>query len=110
MTGWTEERRKKQAEIIRQTRPWEKSTGPRSQAGKERASRNSFKDAGHDYKARHLRHALKLQRESLRALIEAYATLKGYEGFKNELKKLRGKSKGARPTLPFSGKRTIGGD
>jgi hypothetical protein len=32
--GWTEERRKKQAEAIRKWKPWEKSTGPRTEAGK----------------------------------------------------------------------------
>ena len=37
--GWTLERRARQAELIRQWRPWEKSTGPRTDAGKEAVSR-----------------------------------------------------------------------
>ena len=41
--GWTEERRKAQAERIRQNKPWEKSTGPKSKAGKARSSMNAFK-------------------------------------------------------------------
>ena len=32
--GWTPERRARQAELIRQWRPWEKSTGPKTEAGK----------------------------------------------------------------------------
>ncbi len=41
--GWTEERRKQQAERIRQTRPWEKATGPKTEAGKDRVSQNALK-------------------------------------------------------------------
>ncbi|PRH81507.1 hypothetical protein C6N40_11865 [Arenimonas caeni] len=41
--GWTPERRARQAELIRRWRPWEQSTGPRSDAGKARASRNGWK-------------------------------------------------------------------
>ncbi len=32
--GWTPERRARQAEMIRQWRPWEKSTGPRTRERK----------------------------------------------------------------------------
>jgi hypothetical protein len=41
--GWTDERRKRQAERIRAQKPWEKSTGPRSEAGKARSSLNAYK-------------------------------------------------------------------
>jgi hypothetical protein len=41
--GWTAERRARQAELIRTWRPWEKSTGPRTCAGKARTARNAFK-------------------------------------------------------------------
>ncbi|WP_224790004.1 hypothetical protein [Pseudomonas fluorescens] len=36
------ERRARQAELIRQWRPWEQSTGPRSAEGKAVASRNAW--------------------------------------------------------------------
>lgn len=39
--AWTDERRRKQAETIRLTRPWEKSTGPQTEEGKARSSRNA---------------------------------------------------------------------
>lgn len=41
--GWTPERRAKQAEAIRRWKPWEKSTGPRTDDGKEASSQNAWK-------------------------------------------------------------------
>ena len=41
--GWTPERRVRQAELIRQWRPWEKSTGPRTETGKAVVSQNAYK-------------------------------------------------------------------
>ena len=40
---WTRERRAFQAAVARKHRPWEKSTGPRTPAGKARASQNGIK-------------------------------------------------------------------
>ena len=44
-SGWTAERRAKQSEAIRRWRPWEQSTGPRSDEGKARAGGNAYKGA-----------------------------------------------------------------
>lgn len=41
--GWTPERRAQQAELIRQWRPWEKSTGPRTAEGKAAVAQNAWK-------------------------------------------------------------------
>ena len=41
--GWTPERRARQSELIRTWRPWDQSTGPRTDAGKAKASRNAEK-------------------------------------------------------------------
>lgn len=41
--GWTAERRARQAELIRAWRPWNHSTGPRTEEGKARASANREK-------------------------------------------------------------------
>lgn len=41
--GWTEERRRAAAARIRQNKPWEKSIGPRTAAGKARSSMNALK-------------------------------------------------------------------
>lgn len=40
-SGWTPERRAKQAEAIHRWKPWEKSTGPRTAEGKARSSMNA---------------------------------------------------------------------
>ena len=42
-TTWTQERRQRQAAMIQQWRPWEKSTGPKTTAGKAKVSRNAYK-------------------------------------------------------------------
>ena len=39
---WSLEQRQRQAELIRNWSPWEKSTGPKTAAGKRRVSRNAF--------------------------------------------------------------------
>lgn len=41
--GWTPERRAKHAAAIRRWKPWTKSTGPRTAAGKARATQNATK-------------------------------------------------------------------
>lgn len=48
MPRWTDAARAKQAELVRQWRPWEKSSGPTTVQGKTRSSRNADKggDAG----------------------------------------------------------------
>lgn len=45
-SAWTPERRARQAELIRQTKPWEKSTGPRTEEGKAISSRNAAMHEG----------------------------------------------------------------
>jgi hypothetical protein len=38
--GWTPERRARQAELIRKWKPWEKSTGPKTDVGRAAVSQN----------------------------------------------------------------------
>jgi DNA invertase Pin-like site-specific DNA recombinase len=40
--GWTPARRKRQSQLIRQFRPWERATGPRTPEGKARVAKNGF--------------------------------------------------------------------
>ena len=40
--GWTSERRKRQNEVIKQWKPWTKSTGPKSPEGKAAVARNAW--------------------------------------------------------------------
>jgi hypothetical protein len=53
--AWTPERRARQSDLIRCVRPWSRSTGPRTAAGKARSSRNATaflkdEEAGHGYR------------------------------------------------------------
>ncbi len=41
--AWTEERRRKASENARKNKPWLKSTGPRTRAGKIRSCMNAFR-------------------------------------------------------------------
>lgn len=69
MNGWTAERRQRQAALIRTWRPWARSTGPKSETGKARVSRNAFK-GGWRPQLRELARALREQREPVEALID----------------------------------------
>ncbi len=42
--SWTEEEKKRQSELIKKCRPWEKSTGPRTPEGKRISSRNAYRE------------------------------------------------------------------
>lgn len=67
--GWTPERRARQALLIHTWKPWEKSTGARTDEGKARTARNGFK-GGHWRQLRTLtakmNELLRVQRDRLR--------------------------------------------
>ena len=44
--GWSPERRARQAALTRHLAPWQHSTGPKTEAGKERCSRNALRHGG----------------------------------------------------------------
>ena len=61
-SGWTVERRLRQSQLIKTWHPWKSSTGPKSEAGKARASRNA--DQGLEWPGlRALRTSLKIQKK-----------------------------------------------
>ena len=68
MNGWTQERRARQAQAIRRWRPWDHSTGPRTDEGKACSARNAHK-GGHWRRDREflksLMQVLREQREAL---------------------------------------------
>jgi hypothetical protein len=59
-SGWTAERRARQARLIHQWQPWQNSTGPRTAEGKAVSSRNAYKPAS-------IRHALEIVAADVRA-------------------------------------------
>lgn len=69
-TTWTPERRARQAELIRQWKPWAKSTGPRSIDGKERVSRNAW-TGGHRQQLRELTKMVNAEIRASRDLVNS---------------------------------------
>lgn len=62
--NWTPEQRQQQAERIKTWKPWEQSTGPRTNEGKASASRNAWKGL-HREMLRELARVLKGHRQAL---------------------------------------------
>ena len=60
--GWTPERRKRQSEAIRQWKPWQQSTGPKSPEGRAAVRGNAWR-GGHGLM---LRQAVKELNEAMR--------------------------------------------
>ena len=61
--GWTPERRAKQAELIRSSKPWLKSTGPRTEEGKTRSAANALK---HGFRSRPFIEQVRNERQLVR--------------------------------------------
>ena len=64
MPRWTDEARARQAELIRAWRPWEQSTGPRTDEGKAKSAQNAYVHGAYSLdtkgSAARLRHLLPL--------------------------------------------------
>ena len=65
--GWTSERKTTQSVLIRSWRPWEKSTGPKTRAGRATVSRNAYKGGTREM-LRELRRLLRDQDEARQEL------------------------------------------
>ena len=63
--NWTPEQRRRQAEAIQRWRPWEQSTGPRTEAGKNKAALNAWK-GGERPALRRLAQTLREMRDTLK--------------------------------------------
>ena len=65
---WTPEERARQAELIRQQKPWAHSTGPKTADGKHASSRNAVTHGMETEAARLLRRALIKTAKALKGL------------------------------------------
>lgn len=68
-SSWTPERRAAQAERARSQKPWTKSTGPRTKAGKKRVSKNAIKHGESRALLVTAQKALKLHRDFMRVIV-----------------------------------------
>lgn len=60
MRKWTELEKLKQSQLIRQTKPWRFSTGPKTQVGKERSKMNALKHGACNAEIRSIIHSFAL--------------------------------------------------
>ena len=77
MPRWNTEARQQQAERIRALCPWKKSTGPRTEAGKAKSSRNAWKGGVRD----HMNYCSRLLRETggmLRDVFSSFCRTREY--------------------------------
>lgn len=70
-TGWTPERRARQAARIRLWAPWGRSTGPKTLTGKAKSARNAYKHGGRSHNMRLFLKALSAQ-SRFRRSVSAY--------------------------------------
>lgn len=66
--GWSDERRQKQRQRLMESRPWEKSTGPRTAEGREKSKINRLKHGRRSAAMKDLLAALQIQKRFVRAL------------------------------------------
>ena len=77
---WTPEERRRQAQIIRQTKPWQHSTGPGSKRGKKISAQNAYKNGNFSKEFKRLRSLLMLQSRYLELIRQTIRN-----GHKNDL-------------------------
>ncbi len=82
-SGWSPERRARQAARIRLWAPWARSTGPKTSLGKAKSARNAYKHGGRDHNMRLYVKALSAQ-SRFRRSVSAYMAARKENGA-NEL-------------------------
>jgi hypothetical protein len=69
MRQWTQEERLRQAQLIRNWRPWEKSAGAKTEAGKAASKMNAYKHGGRSGAISEMRDIIGYCRPSLKPII-----------------------------------------
>lgn len=72
--GWTPEWRRRQAELIRSWKPWEKSTGPKTTEGKSKVANTAWR-GGHKAQLRALSKMVNEELSKARELGESRRTI-----------------------------------
>ena len=72
---WSAERRAKQAERVRDSQPWLKSTGPKTQTGKVRSAANAKK---HGFRSRAFIERVQVERQLVREAADTIALAKAF--------------------------------
>ena len=67
--GWNDERRRKQAKNCRKTKPWTKTTGPKTAQGKQAVRDNALTHGMRSVEVEELRRLLHLQQKIVTAMI-----------------------------------------
>ena len=70
--GWPPERRRKQAENIRRTKPWLKTTGPKTVRGKQASKKNAYKHGWRSADIREVYRLLRTQRRFVKIMLERH--------------------------------------
>jgi hypothetical protein len=70
MRHWTEEERQKQARAIRKWKPWQNSSGPKTDSGKKTAAQNALKHGLRSQDGIELRRLMNEQRLLVQALLK----------------------------------------
>ena len=70
--NWFPEERQRQAALIREQKPWEKSTGPKTSEGKQAVRHNGLKHGFRSAEMRALCRLLAAQRAHVRAVLAAW--------------------------------------
>ncbi len=69
--GWPPKRRKEQAERMRKTKPWTKTTGPKTDEGKQAVRHNAYKHGFRSEDMKDIRRLLRAQRDFVKAVKSA---------------------------------------
>jgi len=90
--GWTPERRRKQSQAIKKWKPWEQSTGPRTEAGKRAIRLNAIKHGRYRAMLKHCAKILQLNREFLKHTEMLWQWEAAQDEFRNKLMEKHAKS------------------